>query len=383
MKSKKVPQDKVVLCFICVFVCCVYVHPAISSASGVPAKEDAYHYFTYQEMTDFLHVLEEQYPQILSLTSLGTTYQNRNIWLVTLSDQVEQNENEPSVLIMGAHHGNEKPSYEVPLFFIRYVVENYFKPNTDDDADGLLNEDDYDDKDNDGDDLVDEDPSEEYVRYIVNSTKIFIIPMVNPDGVEAESRKNCAPNHGAFGLKKTITSYGVNLNRNYAYKWYLYYLFPKRYSLLFNMLDSSFNYRGPYPFSENETKAVKTFVETHTICISLSYHTYGEFILYPWTHCSQKTPDEELFLSIGENISRINTYYLYSGKSTIRPGFGGTLGTSENWMYGVHGILPFTIELCKERAPSSQVIMNKVCRAHVGVHMYICERSLSLALEKK
>jgi carboxypeptidase T len=354
-----------------------------SSILGQPSESnDIYHYFTYQEMTEFLHSLAQKYPDIMMVTSIGKTFQGRDIWMVKLSDNVSNDEREPGVLFMGAHHGNEKPSYEVPLFFIKYMVENYSKPNIDNDHDGLLNEDDIDGVDNDGDHLIDEDPSEDRVREVINTTQIYLIPMVNPDGVEADSRKNCAPNHGPFGLKKTITSYGVNLNRNYAYKWYLYYLFPTQYSLLFNMLDSSWNYRGAYPFSENETKAVKNFVETHDISISISYHTYGEFIVYPWTHSTQTPKDEPLFLSIGENISKINNYFLDSGGTYLIPRFGGTLGTSENWLYGEQGILAFTIELGSERAPTNPAVMYKMCLTHTGVHLYACERALTVDAEK-
>ena len=134
--------------------------------------------------------------------------------------------------------------------------------------------------------------------------------MVNPDGVEADSRKNCAPNYGPFGFSKEITSHGVNLNRNYDDYWFLYYLFPMKYHLLINILDSSFNYRGPYPFSENESRAVKSLVDKSNISISLSYHSYLEAIFYPWTHTSMKTPHEELFISVGKNMTRINKYEL-------------------------------------------------------------------------
>ena len=68
-----------------------------------------------------------------------------------------------------------------------------------------------------------------------------------------------------------------------------------------NAADSSFNYRGPYPYSENETRAVKELVEANSFKISLSYHSYSEIILFPWCHTTKQTPDEDLFLSIGEN----------------------------------------------------------------------------------
>ncbi len=123
----------------------------------------SHQYFTYLEMTDLLHTLQENYSDIMLLESIGTTYEGRNIWMVKLSDNVNEYEDEPGVLLMGSHHGNEKPSFEALIFFIKHMVENYGKENTDDDGDGSLNEDIIDGVDNDGDSLVDEDPSEDRV----------------------------------------------------------------------------------------------------------------------------------------------------------------------------------------------------------------------------
>jgi len=55
------------------------------------------------------------------------------------------------------------------------------------------------------------------VRNVVDNTQIFVIPMVNPDGVEyslntEEWRKNREPNYDDSG---NIISFGVDLNRNY------------------------------------------------------------------------------------------------------------------------------------------------------------------------
>ena len=364
---------------ILLFVLSIFLPISIMSQSTVEDDEmtagSQYHYFTYDEMTTLLQDLHDTYPEIMEIQSLGRTYEGRDIWMVKLSDNVDLKEDEPGVLLMGAHHGNEKPSYEILLFFIQHMLENYGKPNTDDDGDGQINEDPIDGADNDDDGQIDEDPSEDRVREVMNTTQIFLIPMVNPDGVEADSRKNCAPNYGPFGLKKEITSYGVNLNRNYGYRWFLYYIFPRRYHFWFNVLDSSFNYRGEHPFSENETIAVRDFVSTQNICLSLSFHTYGEFIFFPWTHTSRRTPDESVFISVGENISRINGYYLYLGGDYLIPRYGGTLGTSENWLYGERGILSYTIELCRERVPSNPDVVFRVCLTHVGVNLYMCERS--------
>jgi len=362
--------------FLLIFIT---IYPIIGiSQTIVITENDSYQYYNYQEMTDLFYNLKDNHSDIMSLISIGKTFEGRDIWLVKLSDNVHETEDEPGVLLMGAHHGNEKPSYEVLIFFIQHMVENYSKVNTDNDKDGQINEDPIDGFDNDQDGLIDEDPSEDRVREAINNTQIFLIPMVNPDGVETNSRKNCAPNYGPFGFNKEITSYGVNLNRNYGYKWYLYYVFPRGYHLFFNLLDASPNYRGEKPFSENETVAVKNFVETQNIIISISYHSYSEVIFYPWTHTSKLTPDEDLFISIGENISMINKYRLITGGTYIIPRYGGTLGTSENWLYGKRGIHSYTIELCSTRMPSEPEVIYKVSLAHVGVNLYVCERSWTI-----
>ncbi|UCD12998.1 MAG: hypothetical protein JSW60_05375 [Thermoplasmatales archaeon] len=362
------------------------VFPIIGVSQTVSLNGDTvdyqYHYFTYQEMTDLFHGLADNHSDIMSLTSIGKTYEGRDIWLVKISDNVYENEDELGVLLLGAHHGNEKPSFEILIYFIQHMVENYGKVNTDDDEDGLVNEDPIDGFDNDDDGLVDEDPSEDRVREVVDNTQIFLITMVNPDGVEANTRKNLAPNYGPFGFSEEITSYGVNINRNYGYKWYLYYIFPRSYYLLFNIIDSSPNYRGERPFSENESKSVKNFVETQDISISVSYHSYGEVMFYPWMYTSRRTPDENLFISIGENMSKINNYYLYKGRQYIIPRYGGTLGTSEDWLYGKRGILSFTIELCSKRVPTDPDVVQNVCLKHAGVNLYVCERSWTIEKEK-
>ena len=380
MYKKIVIRKGIVFLILCLFLLTASV-PILGVSQSNSSKSnisEPYHYFTYQEMTVLRHDFEDTYPDIMSLESIGVTYEGRDVWMVKLSDNVENNEEEPGALFMGAHHGNEKPSFETLIFFIQHMVENYGKENTDDDGDGFVNEDPIDGLDNDEDGLIDEDPSEDRVRDVINNTQIFLIPMVNPDGVEAETRKNCAPNYGPFGQKSYITSYGVNLNRNYEDKWFLYYILPFNYHLVMNMIDSSFNYRGPHPFSENETIAVRDFVETQDIDISLSFHSYSEVMFFPWMHTSRPTPHEDLFISIGENMSRINKYHLITSRNYIIPRFGGTLGSSENWLYREREILSFTMELCKEFAPSDPSIVYDVCFKHVGVNLYICERAQML-----
>lgn len=354
MKTRLCVRFNHPLCF-CIILLIVILVPLSSGQviQSVPTSVlEQYHYHTYQELTDELHALQVNHSEVMTLSSIGKTYEGRDIWVVTLSDNVTENEDEPGVLFMGAHHGNEKPSYEVCWFFIKYMVEQY------------------------------DNVSLPEVKTALDTTQIYVIPMVNPDGVEADTRKNCAANHGPFGHKNEITSYGVNLNRNYDDPWFLSYLLPVRYSLPFILPDSSFNYRGPYPFSENESKAVKEFVEAHSIAISISYHSYGEFIIYPWMHTTKKTLDDPIFQSVGENITLINHYELFRKQDRLIPLYGGTLGSSENWLYRSGRIIAFTVELCRERAPSNPQVVFDLCMTHVSVHLYLCSRAQTIESEK-
>jgi carboxypeptidase T len=324
----------------------------ITNQSVTATPSEAYSYHTYEQLTDKLHALQENYSSLMSLSSLGTTYEGREIWMVKLSDNVDQDEDEPGVLFMAAHHGNEWPGIEICLFFIQYMLENY------------------------------QNESLPAVRDAVNTTQIYLIPMVNPDGVTADTRKNCAPNHGPFGKNPEITSYGVNLNRNYDDPWFLAYIFPLRYYLPMILSDSSFNYRGPYPFSENETKAVKNFAETHNFSISLSYHSYGNFMVYPWMHTSKPTPDEPLFRSVGENMSAMNGYTLYTKRERLIPLYGGTLGSSENWLYRAKGALAYTVEIGAERRPTDPQVMYGICMNQTTIQLYLCQRAQTIESEK-
>lgn len=359
------------------------MNPNIDTSMAPP-----YEYYTYDNMTRLLLNLSSTYPEICSLSSIGTTYEGRDIWMMKLSDNVMIEEDEPGVLLMGAHHGDERPSFEVLIFFIQHVLERYSMEDYDDDDDGFINEDIIDGFDNDNDMLVDEDASEERVRQVIDSTQLYIIPMVNPDGVEYNWRKNREPNYGPDGTSDVITSYGVDLNRNYGYMWDIVYLFPEDYYLEWITNEQSWVYRGEEPFSEKETQAVKNVAETYDISISLSYHDYGEFMLFPWMHTSRHAPHEKLFRSIGENMSTINKYELkiygqYGDREYLIPRYCGTPGSSENWLYGEQGILAFTMELCRHRPERNPAEVFDACWKHVGVNLYVCERSQTIENEMK
>jgi len=76
-------------------------------------------------------------------------------------------------------------------------------------------------------------------------TQLWAIATVNPDGLRAHTRKN---------------SHGVDLNRNFPYRW------------RGNVPHSSGYYPGPRPASEPETRAVMAFVRRIQPDLSIFYH---------------------------------------------------------------------------------------------------------------
>lgn len=226
--------------------------------------------------------------------------------------------------------------------------------------------------------------------------------MINPDGCEADKRKNGRENNCIFG--KSLFS-GVDICRNFDYNWedagkhpfkYLYiprtledikflithknyHLFERsvvRYPLtdIGSPVRSGF-YRGPYPFSEPESRAIKKTVENHSILIWLDYHIFGEEIRSPsaLNYNYEYDSDTEKIYSIAENISNLNGYEIFEHPECFKQ-----FGTAPDWAYTNHNILSFIIELCPSMKPSviynTETILN-IFKDHFFVNLYVAERA--------
>lgn len=221
-----------------------------------------------------------------------------------ISDNAWEEENEPEVLIMGGHHAKELISVSVPLMFAEFLAENYSSNIT--------------------------------VKNIVDSTEIWIVPLVNPDGYEyaweghTDWRKNRRPvDADGDGIPDGT---GVDLNRNYGHRWGEQGVSRDPESDI---------YCGPYPFSENETKAIRELALSHNFTFSVSFHSYGRIIYHPWGNSIDPEPiDRELMDAAGEGMAKYNGYTVMEGKEAY-----STTGDSDDWLYANTTCLPFTVEL--------------------------------------
>jgi murein tripeptide amidase MpaA len=124
---------------------------ATSAAGGLNGD-----FHSYRELESDLEALEDAYPGTVKLAVIGTSLEGRNIYAVKLSDDPERNDGEPGVLILGCHHAREWISVDVPLLLARYLAESA--------------------------------ASDPAVRSLLARGEIWIVPLVNPDGLEIHRR---------------------------------------------------------------------------------------------------------------------------------------------------------------------------------------------------
>jgi hypothetical protein len=119
-------------------------------------------------------------------------------------------------------------------------------------------------------------------------------------------------------------TFGVDPNRNYSYMW--------GYDDAGSSPDpSSPVYRGPAPFSEPETQAMRDFCASRSFTLALSYHSYGELILFPWGYAPIYTDDHEMFFTLADSLKRGNDYI---PGNTAMGAIYPTNGDSDDWAYG-------------------------------------------------
>jgi len=138
-------------------------------------------------------------------------------------------------------------------------------------------------------------------------------------------------------------SYGVDLNRNYAYQWSVSGSSDK---------PSSDTFHGSSAFSEPESQAIRDLGLKYHFNAMISYHSYGELVLFPWNY-DEIPPLESALMEkqagvMGQLISEVN------GKSykIIQAAYDYLAsGTTDDWFYDQFGTISYTIELPPDGYP--------------------------------
>jgi murein tripeptide amidase MpaA len=289
--------------------------PAAAPVAGAepdwPASNSGYH--NWPELVGEVQQAAIDHPDIVSVFSIGESYQGRDIWMAKISDNVAEDEREPEVLVDALHHAREHMTSEQALALLRWLSDDYGTDAT--------------------------------VTRLVNSREIFVIFALNPDGMRFDLtgdpyrawRKNRQRDAAGNALY-------TDLNRNYDYRWGC--------CGGSSGSKSSITYRGPSPFSAPEARALRDFVNgrvvdgVQQIRAHVTLHTNGELILWPYGYTKKNVPpdmttlDHSVFVSLGRAMAARNGYVAQQSSDLYI-----TDGDQIDWMYGRHRIFSYTFEL--------------------------------------
>lgn len=272
-------------------------------------------YHKYSEVIEELKEYGENYPNIVHFDTIGfSTRKHQPIVAVKISDNASMKEDEPVIFLNGVHHAEEVLGCEVLMELVDFLTSHY--------------------------------QSDSQVKRWVDNEEIWIVPVLNPDGhdlvtstVDTGWRKNTRDNNNNGVLDLDYD--GVDLNRNYDFYWETGDSEP-----------SAYFYRGPYPFSEGETQAVKELCERELPVVAVNYHSpsysLGEVIYYPWILNGELSPDYQIIRNIAVKMASHIINDAHDGHYLAVSGDGAS-GKARNWMYGTLGIISLTIEICSQR----------------------------------
>ncbi|HEX8121962.1 MAG TPA: M14 family zinc carboxypeptidase [Solirubrobacteraceae bacterium] len=291
--------------------------------SALPSGRDVYR--VLQTYYDDLEALAQQYPGLVRKVTLGKkSIEGREIVGVEMASNVNApDDGRPQIAYFGLHHAREWPSGEVNMEFALDLAKNYGK-----------------------------DPR---MTAILDHTRLFIFPVVNPDGfvvsrgtteaapggADPMHRRNCRPATPEEEDLPCSQRNPVDLNRNYGAGW------GGPGASSDNTSDS---YRGTGPFSEPEAQAVHEFSRVHQLQhVQSTHNIVGQVLRQPgFKDYGLFTPDEGIMKALGDKMAAATDY-----DSLVGYDLYDVHGATEDWNYIEQGAMGYTIELGPPDTPSS------------------------------
>ncbi len=331
------------------------------------------HYYDNDAVIKTIKTLNKAYPELTSLTSLGKTEEGRDIWMLTINNPKTGSEaDKPAVYADGAIHGNEIQATETVLYLAYYLLDRYNElpmirelvdsrvfyivpivnvdgrahfftdpggynigrtariPH-DDDNDGLVDEDDAEDINGDGEisQMRIKDPNGEYKTH-PDDPRVMVRVKPGEKGEWTRLGTEGIDNDGDGRLNEDGPGY-VDMNRNYGYIWRPYYVQSGS---------------GEYPNSAKATKAIADFLVTKkNVSFVFNMHNTGGMILRgPSNNFSGFYPPQDLkvYDYLGKEGEKIVPGYRYV---IAKEDLYTTYGDFDEFCYGNLGIYGMVGEL--------------------------------------
>ncbi|XP_054075103.1 carboxypeptidase A1-like [Rissa tridactyla] len=260
-------------------------------------------YHTIEEIYDWMDVLVDDHPNLISKIEIGQSYENRSLYVLKFSTG---GSNRPAIWLDTGIHSREWITQATGVWTANKIAEEYGQ-----------------------------DPS---VTAILDSMDIFFEIIANPDGfVFTHSsnrlwRKTRSINAGSDCI-------GVDPNRNW--------------DAGFGGSGSSSDpcsdlYRGPYAHSEREVKAVVDFIQGHgNVKSVISIHSYSQMLLFPYGYkrgpaAHHQELNELAKKAVSDLAAMYGTKYSYG---SIANTIYLADGTTVDWTYDNGVKYSFTFEL--------------------------------------
>ncbi|MET0467033.1 MAG: M14 family metallopeptidase [Chitinophagaceae bacterium] len=352
-------------------------------------------YNDHAAISEIVKKIAAAHPDLAKLESIGKSYKGRDLWCLTITDFKKGDPNKkPAMYIDGNIHSNEVQGSEFALYTAWYLTESfadtkfiqellqdktfyvvpsinpdgrdsYFHaPNTastprsgvipvDNDRDGEVDEDGYDDLDGDNEILMmrRKNPNG---RYKVDPTEPRRMIQVGPDekgdyellGLEG------IDNDGDGQVNEDGYTFEYDPNRDWGWGWQ-----PN------NIQGGAYK----YPFSLPENRAVMEFVMKHpNIAAAQSYHNSGGMILRgpgdPTDQVTYNAQDVRVYDVIAKKGEELMPGYRYLVVyKDLYAAYGGEL----DWFYGGRGVYTYSNELW-----TSYLMFNKEGRDDAGSYTF-------------
>lgn len=344
-------------------------------APNNPKVEVAWNrYYDTKELAEIMRRIVKAYPNLASVTSIGKSFEGRDMLLMTISNRKSGDpDKKPAMYIDGNIHSNEIQGSEVALYTAWYVCEMYDQvewiralldektlyilptinpdarehfihtPNTpssprsgldprDDDGDGLVDEDGFDDLDGDGN-IVQMRIADPNGRWVADPDDPRMMTPAKTDqpGQYTFLGYEGFDNDGDGRVNEDRPGY-YDPNRDWGWNWQ-----PR----------TTQGGADRYPFSFPENRAAAEFVLAHpNIAGAQTYHNSGGMILRgPGAKDDERTYNRtdvrtyDFLGKLGEEMLPGYRYFIvYKDLYTV---YGGEL----DWFYGARGIIAYSNEL--------------------------------------
>lgn len=286
----------------------VAVHALMASVilATVASEVNAQWYNNYKSVAQYNARMDQMisdHPDLATPISIGTSHEGRDIRGLRITGNGSSSVAKKAVVFHGLIHARE---------WIAGMTTMYA-----------------------ADELLDGYSADARVQNVMDNVEFFVIPVLNPDGYEYSRTTD------RFWRKNRRPGGGVDLNRNFDYNWG-----PGFGGSSGN--PSSEIYRGPSPFSEPESQALRDlFLDNQQIVSHIDFHSYGQLIAGPWGYTLDNPPDVDILDRQAEIMA--NSIQAVSGETYLWGDDTNVLGIANgitnDWAYGDQGVFSYTVEL--------------------------------------